>query len=93
MTLNDIKNEYTHYLKKPDRNGFIQVFCVDTCEICGCEVLAPNGLGIAARPHTLKMLGLKGMDAKPEDEGGYSEIHHAATCSACCYDPDAKKVA
>lgn len=92
MTLNDLKREYTHYLEKYDPNGFVKVFSIDTCEVCGCEVLAPNGVGTNVSPAELEYLGLKGRDAFP-DEGGYSELHGCATCSACCYDSDARSKA
>lgn len=90
MNLQTLAKEYHYFLLTPDDNGFTQVFNVDRCEVCGCEVEGPNGVGVSSTPSELAMVGMIGRNEKPID-GGYSELHQAATCTDCCYASDAKQ--
>ena len=90
IAVKKLATEYHYFLKTPDKNGFTQVFNIDHCEVCGCEVEGPNGVGVDVSPAMLAKAGMEGRDKKPID-GGWSELHECATCITCCYDKDAKK--
>lgn len=78
---------YTHF-EKVERN-FVQFYSIDECEVCGCEVQAANPVKVVATPHEAASAGL--IEKRAPDEGGWSDLHGCATCSACCYDENAGK--
>jgi len=82
--------QYKHYAKigKGFASGF-DLFDVSSCEICGAELRDPNGCNVSGVTRLdLVKAGLTERKA-PLDEGGWSEMHELATCTECCYDPDA----
>lgn len=89
-TLRHIAREYRFFDSSSRKRGMVDVFNVDTCEICGAEMAAPNGCAISSTDRELASVGLT--DRKPPGlDGGYSELHDAGPCcSECCYDPEAR---
>lgn len=94
MTLKELAKELAKgfkFFELPAKNGSIQVFNTTKCEICEVEICDINEFGVGGV--TARDLMNAGMTqyTRPLDEGGWSELHGMATCTPCCYDPDAKK--
>ena len=80
------------YFDPATRKGnMVEVFNISKCEICEIDLSASNGFSVGDADVELEAIGLKAR-ARPLDEGGYSELHDLATCSECCYNPDARSV-
>jgi hypothetical protein len=88
--LKELTEQYKQFDEATRARGFVQLFEVTACEVCGAELCAPNGVGLGASQEELEAVGLTNRK-RPDDEGGYSEIHEAATCSPCCYDVSATR--
>jgi hypothetical protein len=89
-TLQELASDYKHFDETTRMRGFVQLFDVTACELCHVEICAPNGVGVGASREELEAVGLTNRK-RPGDEGGYSEMHEAATCTPCCYDPVATR--
>lgn len=77
------KTDYQFFQMNPGDQS-AKVFDIDHCEVCGCEVVAPNSVTYC---HTRTQLNLMGMEEKgaPRQELCYSEIHGCGTCELCCH--------
>jgi hypothetical protein len=88
-TLQQLRNSYAYFdASEFSKTHMTRLFNVEPCEICGTELMAANPLVVNLSPGTLLANGFV-EQAVPFDEGGWSELHSMATCTACCYDPDA----
>lgn len=80
------RSGYTHFVKA-ERN-FLQFYSQEHCEVCEDLVMAVNPIKVVTTPHEALSAGLvdgRGAGGREPEEGGYSELHECATCSACCY--------
>lgn len=82
---------YTHF---EATTGGCHLFSTHTCDVCKCDVEAPNGVLVTNTTADIcRKAGLVDATNAMPTSGGYSELHSGATCDACCYDPNAGKTA
>lgn len=87
VTLSHVVREYKFFVDHVDDRGWIRVFNIDGCEVCGTEVMAANSFKVGGvAPMALRAAGMKSRKVDP-DEGMYSELHDALTCPNCCFKP------
>ena len=70
-----------YYAPTESGHGF-HGFNIDTCEVCGCKVLASNSVTLMETEKKLIRLGMKKTDY-PRDDLGYCEKLEKHTCSGC----------
>lgn len=68
-------------LSPTNRAGWYLLYKVETCDLCGAEVLAPNSVNVRLAPEQIERLGLKIIPA-PDDELSCNDDGDAV-CPAC----------
>ncbi len=82
--------DYKYFDETTRERGFVDLFNVTACEVCGTEVCGPNAGRFTVSEEELEAAGLSNR-RQPREELGYSDLHEAATCPDCCYDPAAAR--
>jgi len=72
---------YTHYMNNGENSNYS--FELDTCETCGGDIQAPNGVTICEPESKMASLGLKKWEGEFPADSYYDEATDKGICDNC----------